>query len=82
MEEKESQKKQKGQQNNNYRIDILMIYNAKELGLSFEEINELRMKDLVAMLDIKIESFADIKNDSKNNQIRNANQKDIDSFLT
>ena len=78
MEQKETQE---SKEQNSHRIDILMLYNAKELNLSFKELNELRLKDLVAMLDIKLESFEDIGTDN-NNKIKKANQSDIDSFLS
>ena len=78
MEQKETQE---SKEQSNHRIDILMLYNAKELNLSFKELNELRLKDLVAMLDIKLESFEDIGTDN-NNKIKKANQSDIDSFLS
>lgn len=53
----------------------MLLSNAKKMGLTFDEVNLFRVRDLVEFTDIY---FADV-NDK--NRTREASQEDIDRLL-
>jgi hypothetical protein len=55
------------------RLDLTLLAIGKRTGLSFAEMNELRVRDLL--------SFADIYMGDKKPRRRMATQKDIDRFF-
>lgn len=57
------------------RTDLLLLSNAKKMGLSFDEVNMFRVRDLVEFTDIY---FADV---GDGNRLRDASQEDIDRLL-
>ncbi|MCF8012680.1 MAG: hypothetical protein K9L56_15535 [Clostridiales bacterium] len=72
------QKNNPSQENNSEpisdRLDLNLILNAKQLGLSFEELNELRVTDFIEMVDIKT--------GNGNNGPKKATQEDIDKLFS
>lgn len=54
-------------------IEIIMISNAKKAGLSFEELNELRVRDFI--------KFVNIYTGEAKRKRRMATQEDIDRFF-
>ncbi|KXS45601.1 MAG: hypothetical protein AWU54_337 [Candidatus Frackibacter sp. T328-2] len=57
------------------RLDLVLISNAKRIGISLQELNELRVRDFIEMVDIHC---GDIENSKNTNQ---ATQEDIDKLL-
>lgn len=55
------------------RLDLTLLAIGKRAGLSFVEINELRVRDLLA--------YADIYTGNKEQKPRMATQEDIDRFF-
>jgi len=53
------------------RIDLTILATAKKMGLSFQELNELRVCDYFELADIYT---------GENKGIRKATQEDIDKF--
>lgn len=49
--------------------------NAKKMGLSFDEVNLFRLRDLIEFTDIYTAEF------NQNSKARNATQADIDRLL-
>lgn len=60
------------------RSDLELLAIGKRAGLSFEEINEFRVRDLVAYVDIIIATSTK----SKKKKPREATQADIDAFYS
>ena len=72
--------KQEKKQENSNRLGLTIIKNAKNMEFSFDELNQISLNSFFELMLMEIESMPDIdKNDG--NKIRNAQQKDIDSFL-
>lgn len=57
------------------RLDLVLISNAKRIGISLQELNELRVRDFIEIVDIHCGS---IENQKTANQ---ASQEDIDKLL-
>lgn len=56
------------------RLDLVILSNAKHMGLSFEELNEFTMNDFIIFSNIWL---GDKNDDTKP---KKATQKDIDNF--
>lgn len=54
------------------RLDLILLSNAKHMGLSFQELNEFRVRDYLEFTDIYI---------GKKKKVRKATQEDIDRFF-
>ena len=59
------------------RIDLLILANAKKMGLSFDELALFRVRDFLEFTEIY---FPDLESQNTE-QIRPATQEDIDKFL-
>ena len=59
------------------RIDLLILANAKKMGLSFDELALFRLRDFLEFTEIY---FPDLESQDTE-QIRPATQDDIDRFL-
>ena len=70
-----SQTSQKSNEPISDRLDLILLSNAKHIGLSFSELNELRVRDFIEMIDIHIGK-------KKNSGLRQATQEDIDKLLS
>jgi len=62
------------------RIDLLILANAKKMGLSFDELALFRVRDFLEFTDIY---FGELKPNQRfaKDEIRNATQADIDQLL-
>jgi hypothetical protein len=60
------------------RLDLKWLAVGKRAGLSFEEMNELRIRDLRDYVD----AYVDTYEDKKNRKTRMATQEDIDRFFS
>jgi hypothetical protein len=60
------------------RLDLKWLAVGKRSGLSFEEMNELRLIDLQKYVD----AYADTYKDKKESKARMATQEDIDRFFS
>ena len=69
----------KEKKSKNNRLGLTIIKNAKNMEFSFDELNQISLNSFFELMLMEIESMPDV--DQKNNQIRNAQQKDIDRFL-
>jgi hypothetical protein len=59
------------------RMDLLILANAKKMGMSFDELALFRVRDFLEFTDIY---FGEVTQ-SQGEQIRPATQDDIDRFL-
>ena len=57
------------------RLDLLLLSNGKKIGLSFREMSQLRVRDLMKMVDI------DIGGGVQNKSAPRASQRDIDRLF-
>ena len=60
-------------------MDLELINAGKKTGLSFSEMNEMRVQDLLDFVDIDVRQYEDLNNEQSG--VREANQSDIDKFL-
>lgn len=74
------EKNSRGNKRNIKRVDIELLAIGKHIGLSFAEINELRVCDLLALADSY--TGANEKGANEKEVIREATQADIDRLLT
>ena len=58
----------------------MILVNAKKQGLSFEELNEFRVRDFVEFSNIYYDNQA--TNSTNNNYVKEPTQKDIDKLLS
>ena len=58
----------------------MILVNAKKQGLSFEELNEFRVRDFVEFSNIYYDNQA--TNSTNNNYVKESTQKDIDKLLS
>lgn len=58
------------------RVDLLLLVNAKKMGLSFEELNQFVFADYIEFINLYIGNT-----DSSTGIIRKASQDDIDKFF-
>ena len=70
-----SQTSQKSNELISDRLDLILLSNAKRMALSFSELNELRVRDFIEMIDIHTGK-------KKNIGPRQATQDDIDKLLS
>ncbi|MBM7624784.1 hypothetical protein [Sporohalobacter salinus] len=81
MEQKKNPKNQnQNKEINNDRLDLVLISNAKQIGLSFKELNNLRVRDFVEMIDIETQRTNGVGDNSIDLAL--ATQKDIDKLLS
>ncbi|WP_157280078.1 hypothetical protein [Orenia marismortui] len=73
--EDQRKSKERTQKPQNDRIDLLLLDNGKKIGLSFEEMNEMRVCDLLEMIEI------DIGGGVQNRSAPPASQRDIDKLF-
>ncbi len=59
------------------RIDLLLLANAKKMGLTFDELALFRVRDFIEFTDIYFGDY-DAK---QGDQVREATQEDIDKLL-
>lgn len=59
------------------RTDLLILVNAKKMGLSFEELNQFIFEDYIKFMNI----YVGRKRESSKGTIRNATQGDINKFF-
>ena len=59
------------------RIDLLILANAKKMGLSFDELALFRVRDFVEFTDIYFGDYSA----KQGNRVREATQEDIDKLL-
>lgn len=59
------------------RIDLLILANAKKMGLSFDELALFRVRDFLEFTDIYFGELGQKQSD----QVRGATQEDIDKLL-
>jgi len=59
------------------RIDLLLLANAKKMGLTFDELALFRVRDFVEFTDIYFDDYSAKQGD----QVREATQEDIDKLL-
>ena len=74
----ENQNKNQNQSRNQIqadRIDLVLLDNGKKIGLSFEEMNNMRVCDLLEMIEI------DIGGGIQNRSAPKATQRDIDKLF-
>lgn len=58
-------------------MDLLILVNAKKMGMSFEELALFRVRDFLEFTDIY---FGELEQ-KQDEQVREATQEDIDKFL-
>lgn len=63
-------------------MDLIILANAKKEGLSFEELNEFRVRDYVEFSNIYIGSNGNHKEPQSSDIARGPTQKDIDKLLS
>ena len=57
-----------------------MIHNGKNMGFSYDELNETSLESFFEIMLMEIESYPDTSKDNQN-KIKKADQSDIDKFL-
>lgn len=67
------EKNQSSDKELNERVDLVILSNAKHMGLSFEELNEFTLNEFMIFSDIWLGK-------EKKNEVKKATQKDIDNF--
>ena len=61
-------------------MDLLILVNAKKMGMSFDELALFRVRDFLEFTDIY---FGEFDNESPGSgYVRNATQEDIDKLLS
>jgi len=58
-------------------MDLLILANAKKMGMSFEELALFRVRDFLEFTDIYFGELGQ----KQDEQVREATQEDIDKFL-
>jgi hypothetical protein len=67
------EKNQSSDKELNERVDLVILSNAKHMGLSFEELNEFTLNEFMIFSDIWLGK-------EKKNEVKKATQKDIENF--
>lgn len=81
-EEQKRQVKQTNQtEDNDERLDLILLVNAKKMGFSLEELNEIPFLDYLEMSDIYTGNYTN-QGTPKQNYAKQATQSDIDTLLS